>query len=100
MPYGDGLAGASLEKVSNKLAVLEHLRGVSEDIDIDLPGVVVVGEQSCGKSSLIENVSGIQFPRAQNTCTRMPCVLQLLSDSEVQEPYAQVSMDSKFTDAS
>ena len=37
----------------------------------------MVGEQSAGKSSLLENISGIQFPRAQNTCTRMPCVLTM-----------------------
>lgn len=46
------------------------------------------GEQSAGKSSLLENISGIQFPRAQNTCTRMPCVLTMLTDPTIQESRA------------
>ena len=52
---------------------MESVRHVCQAVQIPLPGVVVVGEQSAGKSSLLENISGIQFPRAQNTCTRMPC---------------------------
>ena len=67
-------------------------------VQIPLPGVVVVGEQSAGKSSLLENISGIQFPRAQNTCTRMPCILTMLTDPTINEPYALVSMNSSFED--
>ena len=56
----------------------------------------MVGEQSAGKSSLLENISGIQFPRAQNTCTRMPCVLSLHTDRTVKESHAMVSIDPAF----
>lgn len=39
-------------------------------VDIDLPQIAVVGNQSAGKSSLIESISGITLPRASGTCTR------------------------------
>lgn len=83
-------------EVSKKLDMFESVRHVCQSVDIPLPGVVVVGEQSAGKSSLLENISGIQFPRAQNTCTRMPCVLSLLTDPTVKESHAMVSIDPGF----
>jgi len=88
-----------MAEVSKKLGLMESVRHVCQAVQIPLPGVVVVGEQSAGKSSLLENISGIQFPRAQNTCTRMPCILTMLTDPTVKESFALVSMDSSFTDA-
>ncbi|KAF8311941.1 hypothetical protein DL93DRAFT_2060395, partial [Clavulina sp. PMI_390] len=50
---------------------------------IDLPRIAVIGNQSAGKSSLIEAISGITVPRAIGTCTRCPmeCRLQQRSGS-------------------
>ena len=100
MERANQLAETSLKEamaeLSKKLGLFERVRHVCQSVEIPLPGVVVVGEQSAGKSSLLENISGIQFPRAQNTCTRMPCVLTLLTDPTVQESFAEVSMDSSF----
>lgn len=84
----------TMAELSKKLGLFESVRDVCHAVQIPLPGVVVVGEQSAGKSSLLENISGIQFPRAQNTCTRMPCVLTLLTDQSVTESHALVSMNS------
>jgi hypothetical protein len=42
----------------------------SVGFDIDLPQIAVTGQQSAGKSSLIESISGITLPRASGTCTR------------------------------
>ncbi|KAJ3539480.1 hypothetical protein NMY22_g4720 [Coprinellus aureogranulatus] len=46
--------------------------------DVDLPQIAVIGNQSAGKSSLIESISGITLPRAAGTCTRCPteCLLK------------------------
>ena len=82
-----------MRELSAKLGLLERMRHVCDSVDIAIPGIVVVGEQSAGKSSLLENISGIQFPRAQNTCTRMPCVLTMVVEN-APEPYALVSMRS------
>ena len=37
-----------------------------------LPKIVVIGNQSAGKSSLIEAISQIKMPRSNGTCTRCP----------------------------
>ncbi|RCK55560.1 Dynamin-related protein DNM1 [Candida viswanathii] len=51
--------------------------------DIDLPILAVVGSQSCGKSSVLENIVGRDFlPRGTGIVTRRPLVLQLINISE------------------
>ena len=46
---------------------------------IDLPQIVVIGSQSSGKSSVIENLVGRDFlPRGADIVTRRPLVLQLI----------------------
>lgn len=46
--------------------------------DIRLPSIVVVGSQSSGKSSVLENIVGRDFlPRGTGTVTRRPLVLNL-----------------------
>ncbi|KAK6526501.1 hypothetical protein TWF694_005084 [Orbilia ellipsospora] len=37
--------------------------------DISLPQLVAVGDQSCGKSSLLESITGISFPVGNQLCT-------------------------------
>lgn len=39
---------------------------------ISLPQIVVVGDQSCGKSSVLEGLTGLPFPRSSGLCTRFP----------------------------
>jgi dynamin 1-like protein len=47
---------------------------------LDLPQVVVVGSQSCGKSSVLENIVGRDFlPRGTGIVTRRPLILQLVN---------------------
>ncbi|KAL0210471.1 hypothetical protein RCL1_004907 [Eukaryota sp. TZLM3-RCL] len=47
---------------------------------IDLPQLVVVGAQSSGKSSVLENIVGRSFlPRGSGIVTRRPLVLQLIN---------------------
>ncbi|KAJ2851729.1 Dynamin- GTPase protein [Coemansia brasiliensis] len=47
---------------------------------IDLPQIVVVGSQSSGKSSVLENLVGCDFlPRGSGIVTRRPLVLQLVN---------------------
>lgn len=46
---------------------------------LDLPQVVVVGSQSSGKSSVLENIVGRDFlPRGTGIVTRRPLILQLV----------------------
>ena len=49
-----------------------------QKLDIDLPQIAVVGSQSAGKSSVLENFVGKDFlPRGSGIVTRRPLVLQV-----------------------
>ena len=54
---------------------LRHLMITREGIQ--LPTIVVVGDQSSGKSSVLESLAGINLPRGQGICTRVPLIMRL-----------------------
>ena len=49
---------------------------------IKLPQIVVVGDQSSGKSSVLEAVTGIPFPRDAGACTRFATEFRLRRSNE------------------
>ncbi|KAH3941773.1 hypothetical protein HBI56_210580 [Parastagonospora nodorum] len=70
---------------------------------LDLPQIVVVGSQSSGKSSVLENIVGRDFlPRGSGIVTRRPLILQLINlpserddadeDDEVHVPHTPASV--------
>ncbi|KAF2281358.1 uncharacterized protein EI97DRAFT_429407 [Westerdykella ornata] len=70
---------------------------------LDLPQIVVVGSQSSGKSSVLENIVGRDFlPRGSGIVTRRPLILQLINipsdrddqpdDHEVHIPHTPASV--------
>lgn len=67
-----------LIKVINKLQ--DAFSAVNVSNPIDLPQIVVIGSQSSGKSSVLENIVGRDFlPRGTGIVTRRPLVLQLIN---------------------
>ncbi|KAF9066275.1 P-loop containing nucleoside triphosphate hydrolase protein [Rhodocollybia butyracea] len=58
---------------------LSHILSTSAQNDLDLPRITVIGNQSAGKSSVVEAISGITVPRDAGTCTRCPMECRLLS---------------------
>ena len=51
---------------------------------LDMPQIAVVGGQSSGKSSVLENIVGKDFlPRGSGIVTRRPLILQLIYDDTV-----------------
>lgn len=68
----------SLISLVNKLQDVFSTVGVTNPID--LPQIAVVGSQSSGKSSVLENIVGRDFlPRGSGIVTRRPLVLQLIN---------------------
>ncbi|KAL7274959.1 vacuolar protein sorting-associated protein 1 [Rhizina undulata] len=69
----------------NKLQDVFTTVGVQNPID--LPQIVVVGSQSSGKSSVLENIVGRDFlPRGTGIVTRRPLVLQLINRPAPNRP--------------
>ncbi|KAJ2043502.1 vacuolar protein sorting-associated protein 1, partial [Coemansia sp. S155-1] len=67
-----------LIKTVNKLQDAFATVGVHNPVD--LPQIVVIGSQSSGKSSVLENIVGRDFlPRGTGIVTRRPLVLQLIN---------------------
>ena len=71
-------------KAQKQLDVIEAIRGDLAIEGISVPGVVVVGAQSAGKSSVLESLSGIQLPRGATITTRVPLLLRLENDPSMQ----------------
>ncbi|KAK4486459.1 hypothetical protein RD792_009139 [Penstemon davidsonii] len=61
---------------------LRHLKVMQEGIQ--LPTIVVVGDQSSGKSSVLESLAGITLPRGQGICTRVPLIMRLQNHPDPQ----------------
>ncbi|KAL8869003.1 MAG: hypothetical protein Q9174_004598 [Haloplaca sp. 1 TL-2023] len=60
------------------VTLIQDLRVLGvEELVLPLPKICVLGDQSTGKSSLIEGLSGIKVPRKAGTCTRCPLEINL-----------------------
>ncbi len=58
--------------------------------DINVPTIVAVGDQSHGKSSVMEALSGVLLPRGEGMKTKMPLNLKLRNISNDEEEYALI----------
>ncbi|CEJ93781.1 Putative Interferon-induced GTP-binding protein Mx [[Torrubiella] hemipterigena] len=67
-----GLAGEQREL----LDLIDKLQFAQLD-NVKLPQIVVVGDQSAGKSSVLEALSGTPFPRDAGACTRFATEIRL-----------------------
>ncbi|KAH9842986.1 Dynamin central region-domain-containing protein [Rhodofomes roseus] len=76
---GTTTIGSEIVSVINKLQDVFSAVGSSAS-QIDLPQICVLGSQSSGKSSVLENLVGRDFlPRGTGIVTRRPLVLQLIN---------------------
>ncbi|XP_078265775.1 interferon-induced GTP-binding protein Mx3-like isoform X2 [Rhinoraja longicauda] len=65
------------QEVRPCIDLIDSLRGFGVDKDIGLPAIAVIGDQSSGKSSVLEALSGVSFPRGSGIVTRCPLELKL-----------------------
>ncbi|KAF7486415.1 Hypothetical predicted protein [Marmota monax] len=71
---------------------------IGQNADLDLPQIAVVGGQSAGKSSVLENFVGRDFlPRGSGIVTRRPLVLQLVNANTEYAEFLHCK-GKKFTD--
>lgn len=57
---------------------------------LELPQIVVIGSQSSGKTSVLENIVGRDFlPRGTGIVTRRPLILQLIYRKDALEEYCE-----------
>nr|XP_043630276.1 dynamin-related protein 4C-like [Erigeron canadensis] len=71
------------DKIRPILDAVDKLRRLNVTQEgIPLPTIVVVGDQSSGKSSVLESLAGISLPRGQGICTRVPLIMRLQHHSD------------------
>ena len=59
--------------------IIDEVRDYGLDKEMSLPRIAVLGTQSSGKSSLLENIVGLDFlPRGSGVVTRRPLELRLV----------------------
>ncbi|KXZ52300.1 hypothetical protein GPECTOR_10g932 [Gonium pectorale] len=54
-----------------------RLRELGLDVLLNVPTVVIAGDQSSGKSSVVEGIAGVALPRSDGTCTRCPTEVRM-----------------------
>ncbi|KAL3180362.1 hypothetical protein MRX96_008929 [Rhipicephalus microplus] len=93
MNGNDGMEG--LIPIVNRLQDAYAQLGAS--LTLDLPQIAVVGGQSAGKSSVLENFVGRDFlPRGSGIVTRRPLVLQLINcNTEIEDETDRVTGNNK-----
>ncbi|XP_005375784.1 PREDICTED: interferon-induced GTP-binding protein Mx2-like isoform X1 [Chinchilla lanigera] len=91
------------EKVRPCIDLIDSLRALGVEQDLALPAIAVIGDQSSGKSSVLEALSGVALPRGSGIVTRCPLVLKLKRLKPEEEWKGKVSymgIEEDITDAS
>uniref|UniRef100_A0A8C7LLW4 Uncharacterized protein n=2 Tax=Oncorhynchus mykiss TaxID=8022 RepID=A0A8C7LLW4_ONCMY len=87
MSYDDGpsmFQDQLAEKVRPFIDLIDDMRSIGIDKELPLPTIAVVGDQSSGKSSVLETLSGVALPRGTGIVTRCPLLLKLCNDRTVK----------------
>ena len=69
-------------KILEKIKVI---RPLISGYNLQLPQIVVIGDQSSGKSSVLESLTGIKFPVNSGICTRCPIIVNCKNDKQIKE---------------
>ncbi|XP_067848494.1 interferon-induced GTP-binding protein Mx3-like [Heptranchias perlo] len=74
------------DKARTYIDVIDNLRSMGIDKEFALPTITVIGDQSSGKSSVLEMISEVNLPRGTGVVTRCPLELKL-KRAEVGKPW-------------
>lgn len=61
---------------------LGELQGLGVSHDVPLPELVLVGDQSAGKSSVMSGLANLDLPRSEGTCTRCPLHIRVSRNAD------------------
>ncbi|KAJ5621555.1 hypothetical protein N7528_006338 [Penicillium herquei] len=70
---------------SEQLAFIDELQALGLSNSINLPELVVVGDQSAGKSSVLQAITEVSFPVKDGTCTRFPIQISFRQSSTAKK---------------
>ncbi|XP_069568709.1 interferon-induced GTP-binding protein Mx-like [Brachyistius frenatus] len=79
------------EKVRPCIDLIDSLRSLGVEKDLALPAIAVIGDQSSGKSSVLEALSGVALPRGSGIVTRCPLELKMKRKNEGEKWYGKIS---------
>uniref|UniRef100_A0A2K5QG33 MX dynamin like GTPase 1 n=1 Tax=Cebus imitator TaxID=2715852 RepID=A0A2K5QG33_CEBIM len=91
------------EKVRPCIDLIDSLRALGVEQDLALPAIAVIGDQSSGKSSVLEALSGVALPRGNGIVTRCPLVLKLkklVNEEEWKGKVSYQDFETEISDAS
>ncbi|EFR02685.1 interferon-induced GTP-binding protein Mx1 [Nannizzia gypsea CBS 118893] len=78
----DSLVGLQNVEQRDLMNLVDRLRRAGLSSVLQLPQIVVCGDQSSGKSSVLEAITEIPFPRKENLCTRFATEIIMRRDAE------------------
>ncbi|XP_008407752.1 interferon-induced GTP-binding protein Mx-like [Poecilia reticulata] len=79
------------KKVRPYIDLIDSLRSLGVEKDLNLPAIAVIGDQSSGKTSVLEALSGVVLPRGSGIITRCPLELKMKRRKEGQDWYGKIS---------
>lgn len=77
------------------LDLYDELREILRFENFEFPKIITVGDQSAGKTSVLEAISKLNLPRGESTTTKCPTVIQLRSLGENEQEYALVRVEGE-----
>lgn len=87
------------EKASTWIHFLEDLQDLGiEDKQFTIPQIAVFGDQSSGKSSLLESISGIPFPKGVGLVTKCPTRISMIRTPNVSWE-ASITLPKTYSNA-
>jgi hypothetical protein len=79
------------------LDLVDNLRSKGLSSVLQLPQIAVVGDQSSGKSSVLEAITQIPFPRKENLCTRFATEVSMRRE-QTESITCRIAPDSARSD--
>ncbi|KTF86207.1 hypothetical protein cypCar_00029512 [Cyprinus carpio] len=86
------------EKIRPCIDTIDRLRSLGVEKDLALPAIAVIGDQSSGKSSVLEALSGVALPRGSGIVTRCPLELKMIRTKDETKWHGRISYNEKEED--